>query len=85
MIVAYEELLELVRSYPNSTKYEYVHDCQYTGLNGTKYSSDTSTGTASTSYVYAYLCCVKPTRRRSSYGMRRCYGVLPSGDYYYSG
>ena len=24
MIVAYEELLEQVRSYPNSTKYEYV-------------------------------------------------------------
>ena len=55
MIVAYEELLELVRSYPNSTKYEYVQDCQYTGLNGMKYSRDTaSTGTASTSYVYAY-------------------------------
>ena len=29
MIVAYEELLELVRRYPNSTKYEYVQDCQY--------------------------------------------------------
>ena len=70
MIVAYEELLELVRCYPNSTEYEYIQDCQYTGLNGTKYSRDTaSTGTASTSYVYAYraLCQADLTAEQLRY------------------